>query len=207
LEGFPPTRPSLLVRLRSRDDGLAWKEFSELYSPLVYRFARRNELQDADAADLMQEVFQKLARELTKFSYEPARGAFRSWLFTLVRHETINFKKRKARAKTHHEKWVAETNAEQEPVVAPDEEDTWNHEWHQQLLHWSMQKVRDEFGPSTWTAFIRTAIEGKPVDEVSRELGMTSGSVYVAKSRILKRLKEEIQQIDGHEPLDNILGS
>src|SRR5947208_6425875 len=83
----PITRPSLLVRLRDARDELAWSQFVELYAPLVYGFARKHGLQDADAADLTQEVLQAVSGGIRRFDYDPRRGSFRGWLFTVVRNK------------------------------------------------------------------------------------------------------------------------
>src|SRR5205809_4217227 len=87
-----PTRPSLLVRLRDARDGVAWSEFVEVYAPLVYGYARKQGLQDADAADLSQEVLRAVAGAVGRLEYDPRRGAFRNWLFTIVRRKLSNWR-------------------------------------------------------------------------------------------------------------------
>src|SRR5258708_7483695 len=89
---FPPTRASLLVRLRDPHDEAAWKQFVDLYAPLVYGFARKEGLQDADAADLSQEVLAAVAGAVGRLEYDPRRGAFRNWLFTIVRRKLSNWR-------------------------------------------------------------------------------------------------------------------
>src|ERR1700730_18554791 len=79
---FPPTRASLLLRLRDPQDEAAWKQFVDLYAPLVYGYARKQGLQDADAADLSQDVLGAVAGPVGRLDYDPQRGAFRNWLFT-----------------------------------------------------------------------------------------------------------------------------
>src|SRR5579864_7281761 len=87
----PTTRPSLLVRLRDPRDGVAWQEFVDLYAPLVYGWARRKGLQDADAADVTQEVFRGMAGAVANLEYDASRGAFRGWLFTVTRNKIRDF--------------------------------------------------------------------------------------------------------------------
>src|SRR3984893_2131903 len=89
---IPPTRASLLVRLRDPRDESAWKEFVDLYAPLVYGYARKQGLQDADAADLSQEVLGAVAGAVGRLEYDPHRGAFRNWLFTVVRRKLSNWR-------------------------------------------------------------------------------------------------------------------
>src|SRR5438067_13415364 len=87
----PLTRVTLLTRLRDGQDGEAWREFFQLYGPVVYGFARNRGLQDADAADLMQEVLRGIARNAAKMEYDPKRGTFRGWLYTVTRNKIYNF--------------------------------------------------------------------------------------------------------------------
>src|SRR5712691_5906441 len=90
---IPPTRASLLVRLRDPRDGAAWGEFVDLYAPLVYGYLRKQGLQDADAADLSQEVLGAVAGAVGRLEYDPRRGAFRNWLFTMVRRKLSNWRR------------------------------------------------------------------------------------------------------------------
>ena len=91
----PPTRPSLLARIRDPRDGVAWGEFVDIYGPLVYDYGRRRGLQDADAADLTQDVLRAVAAAADRFAYDPARGAFRSWLFTVTRTKLLDSVRRR----------------------------------------------------------------------------------------------------------------
>src|SRR5262245_9199805 len=87
----PATRASLLVRLRDGSDAAAWREFVHLYAPVIYGFARKRGLQDADAADLMQDVLHSVARAVKRLEYDPRRGTFRGWLFTVTRNKVFSF--------------------------------------------------------------------------------------------------------------------
>src|SRR6266576_164992 len=87
----PATQPSLLIRLGDKQDTVAWAQFVEVYAPLVYGFARKHGLQDADAADLTQEVLRAVAGAVPRLDYDPARGSFRAWLLTVVRNKLLNF--------------------------------------------------------------------------------------------------------------------
>src|SRR5262249_6983443 len=90
---IPPTRASLLVRLRDPRDETAWREFIDLYAPLIYHYARKQGLQDADAVDLSQEVLSAVAGALGRLEYDRQRGTFRSWLFTIVRRRLSNWRR------------------------------------------------------------------------------------------------------------------
>ncbi len=162
----PTTAPSLLIRLRSTSDGLAWDQFVEVYSPLIYRFARRRGLQDADAADLMQDVLSAVARGIQTFEYDPSRGLFRSWLFSIVRHKVASLVSRRQR---HPEEQTALSDVPadiwaSESSSPSDREDSeiWQREYQLRLLHWGLDQVRGDFEESTWRTFWLTAMEHLP---------------------------------------------
>ncbi len=189
----PHTRPSLLVRLRDAADHEAWRQLVELYAPLVYRFVRRRGLQDADAADLTQDVLRAVAAAIDSFEYDPRRGSFRGWLFTVARNKLHTFLKRRQRRQAHTED-VGEERLLAEP--APDDEvELWEQEYRQRLFDWAADQVRGQFQDATWQAFWRTAVEGQPARQAAEALGMSVGAVYIAKSRVLARLKEEVQRL------------
>jgi RNA polymerase sigma-70 factor (ECF subfamily) len=192
----PHTRPSLLVRIRDAADREAWRQFVELYAPLVYRFARRRGLQDADAADLTQDVLQAVARGSARLEYDPQRGTFRGWLFTVARNKLHTFLKRKQRLLRHTEDVDFSLLAEPEQ----DEAAVWEQEYEQRLFDWAAEQVRGHFQDSTWQAFWQTAVDNKPPREVADRLGLSVGAVYIAKSRVLARLREQVQQVQLEEP-------
>src|SRR5689334_7523543 len=87
----PVTRCSLLLRIRNAEDQRAWEEFVEIYTPLIYSFCRQRGLQDADSADVAQEVMRAVSRAIGGFEFQPERGRFRSWLFVITRSKFNNF--------------------------------------------------------------------------------------------------------------------
>jgi RNA polymerase sigma-70 factor (ECF subfamily) len=192
----PATRPSLLVRLRDAGDGEAWAQFASLYGPLIHGFARKHGLQDADAADLTQEVLRAVAGAAGRLEYDPARGSFRGWLFTVVRNKLRNF----LAARRRHVQGTGDTGVndllEQQPT--PDEADArrqWDEEHERRLFRWAAEQVRAVVRPETWLAFWLTAVEGRGGEEVARELGLSVGAVYLAKSRVMARLKEHVRRL------------
>lgn len=195
MEDTPATRVSLLVRIRDPQDIDAWKQFTDLYAGVIYGFARKRGLQDADAADLMQEVLRSVAMAAGKLDYDPKRGTFRGWLFTVTRNKISNYLSRERR----HPRGTGDTDAQERLNELPNEETgeaDWDNEFEQRTFAWATEQVRKEFQPATWQAFWRTAVEGRPAKEVGSELGMSPGAVYVAKSRVLARLKEQVQLIE-----------
>jgi RNA polymerase sigma factor (sigma-70 family) len=189
---IPPTRASLLLRLRDPRDGAAWAEFVELYSPVVYGYARKQRLQDADAEDLCQDVLQAVAGAGGRLEYDPRRGAFRNWLFTAVRRKLWD--RRAAQESRARGSGDSATHRLLEQVPAPAaEEAEWQAEWEDRLFAWACTQVRREVTDVTWRAFWRAALDGRPGKQVAAELGLTVAAVYSARSRVLARLKEIIQ--------------
>ena len=197
----PVTRVTLLARIKDGADVEAWQEFTALYGPVVYGFARRRGLQDADAADLMQEVLRSVSRHAERMEYDPARGTFRGWLFTVTRNKIYNFlnaQRNKPRASGDSS---TQNRLDAIPDPSHDLDAEWELEYQRQVSARAMERVRNEFQANTWKAFWGTAVEGRAAQEVGAELTMTPGAVYVAKSRILARLRVEVRKLqDEMEP-------
>jgi RNA polymerase sigma-70 factor (ECF subfamily) len=193
----PLTCHVLLNRLKVAEDADAWREFVHLYGPVVYGFARNRGLQDADAADLMQEVLQSVVRNIQRMVYDPRRGTFRGWLFTVTRNKIYNFFT--SQHCKSHARATGDAATQERLDAVPDrtleQDEDWEREYQRRLTTRAMNRVKREFGANTWEAFWRTAVEGRPVQEVGPELGMTLGAVYIAKSRILARLRKEVQSL------------
>jgi RNA polymerase sigma-70 factor (ECF subfamily) len=186
---IPTTRASLLVRLRDPQDGAAWQEFVDLYVPVIYHYARKQGLQDADAVDLSQEVLQAVAGAVGRLDYDPVRGAFRCWLFTVVRRKLSNW--RRAR-KNRTPAGPGGDSLDDYPEPA-NSEDVWEAEWQRQLFAWACDQVRRTVTATTWQAFWRTAVDGQPGKQVATDLGLSVAAVYLARSRIVARLKDIVQ--------------
>jgi RNA polymerase sigma factor (sigma-70 family) len=192
---FPPTRASLLVRLRDPRDGAAWTEFVDLYAPLVYGYARRQGLQDADAADLCQDVLGAVAGAVGRLEYDPQRGSFRGWLFTVVRRKLSNW--RRAQRSRPHGGSDADTRRLLEQYTAPaGAEADWEAEWQRRLFAWACGQVRRDVADVTWQAFWRTYIDGQPSKQVATDLGQSVAAVYLARSRVLARLRELVRSAE-----------
>jgi RNA polymerase sigma-70 factor (ECF subfamily) len=192
---LPSTRPSLLVRIRDLEDQQAWSQFVDVYGPVVYGYARKRGLQEADASDLTQEVLRAVAAAASRFTYDASVGSFRGWLFTVARNKLHDFVA--ARSRQCQGSGDAGIQAILDEQAAPEEESLWEEEYQQQLLRWAADRVRGSFEDSTWQAFWLLAVEGKSGKEAAQALGMTLAAVYMAKSRVLASLKAEIHQIIG----------
>jgi RNA polymerase sigma-70 factor (ECF subfamily) len=189
----PQTQPSLLVRLRDARDERAWAQFVDVYAPLVYGYARRRGLQNADAADLTQVVLRVVASAIQRWDYDPQRGSFRGWLFTIVRSKLATFLGRKPDPCRGTGDTATQLLLEARP--APEDDSAiWDREYEQRLFAWAAEQVRGQVREATWLAFWQTAIEGKPGKEVAGSLGLSLAAVRLAKSRVLARLRALVQQ-------------
>jgi RNA polymerase sigma-70 factor (ECF subfamily) len=197
MDETPATRPSLLVRLRDPLDELAWEEFLEIYAPLVHQLARRKGFQDADAADLAQEVFRAVAAAIDRWDPDPSRGSFRGWLFRIARNLMIDALAGRRRQPIG----TGDTDANRRlgERAAPSEEDSaaFEAEYMRQVFGWAVERVRGEFREANWLAFWQTGVEGKDAGEVAAALGVSVGAVYKSKSRIMARLRQAIGDLEG----------
>jgi RNA polymerase sigma-70 factor (ECF subfamily) len=189
----PETRASLLIRLKDRADQEAWQEFMEIYRPVVCRLARHKGLQDADAEDLAQQVFLAVARAIDRWQADPARARFRTWLGRIAHNLLVNMVTRgpldRATGNTHIQDLL-----EQRPAAEGPESEFVQVQYQREVFRWAARRVRREFAAETWQAFWQTAVRGRSTPEVSEELGKSIGSVYAARSRVMRRLRETIDE-------------
>ena len=190
----PPTRPSLLVRLRDPRDQDAWRTFLDVYAPLIYGFGRKNGLQDADAADLTQAVLQAVSAGIGRLDYDPARGTFRGWLFGVARNQLGKWRRGQRQPRASGDTEERDRLAEL-PAPADDASAWWEHEYKRQCFLVSAQRVRPQVADASWQAFWQTAVEGRAPGDVAAELGLTVGALYTAKSRVLALIKKTIQAL------------
>ncbi len=182
-----PTHPSLLLRIRDASDEESWRTFVSIYAPLIYRSCRRRGLQDADAADVGQEVLAQVARSIRDFEYQPGRGRFRDWLGSVVRNKVYRFLQNEGRGVRGV---VVDESMESLGVAEADGE--WVAEFHAHLLCAALGRIRDHFEPPTWSAFEEIWLHDRASNEVARDLALPIEVVYLAKSRVLKRLRDEL---------------
>ena len=190
----PATRRSLIVKLRDPADTDAWCEFVTLYEPLIYRLARRKGLQDADARDLCQEVFRTVAQAIERWDLDPARGSFRGWLSRIARNLLVNFLTRRPYRLRGSGSTSVQDLLEAQPAQDPSATALFEAEYRRRLFRWAADQARGEFATTTWQAFWQTAVEGRPPRDVAAELGLSVGAVYIARSRVLARLRRRIEQ-------------
>ena len=188
-----PTRSSLLLALRDPNDHRAWIDFVDLYTPLVFEQCVRRGLQDADAEDVTQEVMRAVAGAMQKFTYDPARGRFRSWLQTVTRSKLADFFAHRDRRfvpagdSTFH--------ALPDSPGGGGTDAVWEESFRRRLFEVAAARVQEEFQDRTWKAFWRTSVDNVKATVVAVELGMTVGAIYIARSRVLARLRAEIERL------------
>lgn len=193
MDDFPETNPSLIARVREFGDSASWAEFLGIYQPVVFRMARRRGVQEADALDVMQQVFLSIARSIDRFETAADRPPFRAWLSTIARNAITKALSRRPRDLGSGSSSVMELLHE-----FPDSASTTTElekEARQEAVRWAAEQIRNEFSPETWAVFWRTAIEGEAIADVAQTTGRTPGAIYVARYRVLTRLKQKVMEV------------
>src|SRR5262245_4014847 len=196
------TSVTLLGRLRQDcTDQSAWREFVRRYGPKIYGWCRQWSLQEADAQDVTQDVLLKLADKLRTFAYDPTRS-FRGWLKTLTHHAWQDFLEgRRRRGLSTGDPAVLDHL--QSAEAGTDLVSRLDEEYERELLAEAMARVQLRVQPHTWEAFHLTAVEDLPGVEVARRLDMQVAMVFVAKSRVQKLIRQEVERLEGpSEPTD-----
>jgi RNA polymerase sigma-70 factor (ECF subfamily) len=182
------THTSLLARLADGRDATAWRDFSERYGKLICGFARRRGLQPADCDDVAQDVLLSLSKALPGFRYDPKRGKFRSFLKTVTLNVIIDRKRRQPGRNP-------QPITDRLPVAAddPEVEQAWEKEWRQYHLRQAWRAIESEFNQDDREAFRHYAFGQRDARETAAALRLSIDQVYQAKSRITKRLSEQIE--------------
>jgi RNA polymerase sigma-70 factor (ECF subfamily) len=178
------TSHSLLEQLRQPAADESWTRFVQLYAPLLFSWARRARLQESDAADLVQEIFTLLVQKLPEFEHNRT-GSFRAWLRAVTMNKLRDWKRRAARVA------IAPLDGDQ---VADSEADCfWEQDFRRELAQRALELMRAEFEPATWQAFWEFVTTGKSAAEVAREFDISENAVYIAKCRVIRRLRQELR--------------
>jgi RNA polymerase sigma-70 factor (ECF subfamily) len=186
------TRQSLLLRAQTGETN-AWKDLTDLYRPLILGWLNRQGVPAGDLEDLSQEVLLRVVKHLPAFQHSGHRGAFRSWLRAIVCSRTADYW-RALDADTQAQGGSVATAALKE-VADPDSElnRQWDEEHDRYVVHYLLDLVEAEFEPVTLQAFRRLALDGVSGAEAAQELGLSVAAVYVAKSRVLARIRQEAE--------------
>jgi RNA polymerase sigma-70 factor (ECF subfamily) len=184
---------SLLNRLRLQPDAESWRRLVELYTPLIQGWLRRHAVPAADADDLTQDVMAVVVRELPHFNHNQQRGAFRNWLRTItVNRLRVLWRSRQTRPQaTGDSDFLKMLDELEDPKSRMSE--LWDQQHDQHVARRLMELVQPHFEASTWRAFRRVVLDGAKAAVVAEELGVSVNAVLLAKSRVLSRLRQEME--------------
>src|SRR5262245_26939405 len=186
-----PTSLSLLQRVQAQPDGSSWSRLVELYRPLIYAWLARYRVQASDADALVQEVLAVMVRELPRFEHSGQAGSFRSWLRNIAANRMRSFwRAGRCRPAATGDSDFAQMVQQIEDPDSPLSL-VWNRQHDEHVLGRLLELMELEFEATTVQAFRRTALEAAPVEKVAEELGISTAAVYIARSRVLRRLREE----------------
>lgn len=209
LEDLIPTRASLLSRIKDWEDRDSWQDFFNTYWKLIYGTARKAGLTDAEAQDIVQETVLSVARNIEGFKYDPAVCSFKTWLLQLTRWRIFNQLKRRQRDRGGPASGQAASGAsgpreatertdtlERVPDPAGiDLESLWDAEWEKHLLSTALERVKRKVSPEQLQIFDLYCLERWPAQKVARTLEVSLGVVYLAKHRVGRLLKKEVQAL------------
>jgi RNA polymerase sigma factor (sigma-70 family) len=187
------TSLSLLARLRQSADNGAWNRLVQLYAPLLRAWLRRYDVQASDADDLVQEVLLAIAKDLNSFDHGGRPGAFRSWLRAILVNRLRHFWRARGRRPQARGGSDFERRLDQLEDPTSEMSQLWNREHDQHVAARLLALAEPYFAPNTWKAFRRVALEGARPDAVAQELDMSLNAVFIAKSRVLSRLRQEAE--------------
>jgi RNA polymerase sigma-70 factor (ECF subfamily) len=194
---FPETRGTLLAAIKNPDNRVAWEEFVLIYRPVIYRMARRRGMQDADAQDVTQNILVRISTAIEKYEQEPGKK-FRSWLRRVARNAifTVVSQFRLDAAKGGS---VAHDLLSEQVDVAPEFEQEIEKEYLREQFLRAAAIVRSDVHPETWQSFELTVVQGHSCTKAAELTGKSIGAVYAARSRIVKRLREQIDRLEGRQ--------
>lgn len=179
------TSATLLERVRDPQDYRSWQVFLDIYQPLIQYWLRKSGLQEADLMDLTQEILHTVTRELPKFRYDPAKR-FRGWLRIVASHKLSEHFRRGGTRPNSSDQGLSE-------VLSADDDAFWDRDYRDWLFKRALMVMQTQFETQTWQAAYKTITTDASAREIANELGIAEASVYQAKSRVLRRLREELQ--------------
>lgn len=195
---FPETHESLLLQVRSPENREAWDQFTLIYQPVIYRLARHRGLQDADAQDLAQQVLMAVASTIGTWEKTNESVRFRHWLRRVARNAILNALSRQPRDRAAGGSSVQELLMEQ-PNADLESKAQIELEYRREIYLRAARTVRGDIAPETWRAFEVTVIENRSIDEAAVELNKPIGTIYAARSRIMRRLREAVRELEKAE--------
>lgn len=182
------TRCSLLLRIKNRQDDASWRQFDEIYRPMLYQFAISRGLKDAEAEDVVQFCMAAIQEQIHAFDYDPSRGRFKGWLRTLVNNRVRNLVRNK------HEQ-PAESAVFQRPAQQATPEEEFDRLWMIEHLKHAMRAVQAEVGETAFQVFQMYVMEQQPVEEICKKLGVDASQIHKTKFRLTRKLAEKLAEL------------
>ena len=198
---LPQTRRSLLIRLKQSSDH-AWAEFLSVYEDAIYRFCRSKGLQDADARDVTQDVFSAVLDRIDAWDTDESKGSFRGWLLRAARNISVsrirqrNRPEAQAAGDTLNLLTLAEVPDSRDDIAA------FQFEYMRAAFQWAAQQVQEEVRRVTWQSFWMTAVKEEKPTDVAKALGISVGSVYTGKCRVVARLRDRVAMLAENDELN-----
>ena len=190
---LPETRYSLIARLARREDMETWEDFVRTYEGAILRYCRSKGLQDADAAEVAQEVFLAVANKAEDWKPSGRSGSFRVWLFETARRNCLKSLRQRVRLQTGNDSATLNQPDHRSAGEAAKHQD--QDDWQRWAFYAAAAQVEREVQPQTWQAFWQTAVENREPQAVANELGISVGSVYTAKCRVMARIRKQIEEL------------
>lgn len=199
MSDFPETQSTLIARLQSQEHRDAWTQFVTLYRPVIYRMARKRGMQDADAQDLVQTVLIRIMGAIDRWEKLDPSIKFRHWMSRVAKNAILS-----ALAKSSPGEAIGGTGSQdlfdEQPSIDPDAERDFALETLREKYHRAAATVQNDVDAVTWQAFELSVIEGKPCNEVADLLAKSIGTIYAARSRVMRRLRHQVDQLEGEAP-------
>jgi RNA polymerase sigma-70 factor (ECF subfamily) len=196
------TRQSLLTRLKKPEDQEGWQRFFDTYAGVIHSLALRSGLTPTEADDALQETLLSVAKEMPEFRYDPARGSFKGWLFQITRRRIADQFRRRVRNQRDGNdandllEEVADTRADALTQL-------WEEEWRENQLHLAVERVKRKVAPRQWQMFDLVALQHWPTERVCSMLGINRAQLYMARMRVGRLLKAEIETLSTEDPVNS----
>jgi len=186
------THSTLLLRLKDGKDEAAWRSFNDLYQPMLVHYAQARGLDRAEAEDAAQQCVEAVLKQIGQYQHH---GSFKTWLRAIAENKVRDRFRARGR----------EVHADSALLSAlPDQGETpeqvWEQQWRSAHFHYCAELVRREVAENTYAAFVSYAIQGRPAEEVADQLGLSLNQVYVAKHRVLDRIRTLLAELTVAEP-------
>jgi len=208
------TRHSLLNRLKDWGDQASWQEFFDAYARLIYNVAVKAGLSDAEAQEVVQETVIAVARKIAEFKADPEHGSFSGWLMQLTRWRIADQWRKRATAAVRGSVGPAGREAANRPWLHPDDtgssdpiarvpdpaglalDSLWQEEWESHVMNAALERVKRQVSPRQFQMFDLHVLQNRPVQTTARVLQASVASVYMAKHRIARLLKQEVRKVE-----------